>query len=337
MVVGPLPSRDDPDRYLAILGSSFYRTLTRLHDLVMSATVDFWRARDVRCLLLPVTTGAVSSPMGVGSDSTPMRVNMAGVETYLADSMQFMLEYGCRLSPAGCYYLMPSFRGEHSDETHLSQFFHSEAEIPGGLDDVMATVEEYVLHLCDRVLASDLRGDGLPNGEAHLKALVAAGTDAFTRICFEDAVSFLGEDGTLVSKRAPGVRSLTRAGEQALIDEFGDFVWLTEHDALSVPFYQRRSPGAVDKSANADLLFGIGEVVGAGERHPDGDSVLEALAVHQVPSEDYAWYVRMKSELPLRTSGFGLGIERFLMWVMRHKDIRDLQLLLRDNGRIFVP
>lgn len=337
MVVGPIPSRHDPDRYLAILRSGFYRTLTRLHDIVVGATIDFWRARDVRCMLLPVTTSAVSSPMGLGSDSTPMRVDMAGVETYLADSMQFMLEYGCRLSPAGCYYLMPSFRGESCDETHLSQFFHSEAELPGGVQGVMATVEEYLLHLCDRILAGNLPPESLPAGAAHLRAFTATGHDAFTRISFDDAVRFLGEDGALVNRYTADARSLTRAGERALIAEFGDFVWLTEHDAASVPFYQARSRRSPGKAANADLLFGSGEVVGAGERHPDGAAVRAALAAHRVPAEDYEWYVRMKTEFPLRTSGFGLGVERFLMWVMRHEDIRDLQFLLRDNGRTYVP
>lgn len=53
---------------------------------------------------LPVTTGSISSPMGRGSDSLPVKVKLEGVETYLADSMQFLLEYGCRLTNKGVYY-----------------------------------------------------------------------------------------------------------------------------------------------------------------------------------------------------------------------------------------
>lgn len=45
---------------------------------------------------LPITTGSISSPMGLGSDSIPVKIQLGGRDTYLADSMQFALEYGCR-------------------------------------------------------------------------------------------------------------------------------------------------------------------------------------------------------------------------------------------------
>ena len=101
---------------------------------------------------LPVTTGSISSPMGRGSDSLPVKINLEGVNTYLADSMQFLLEYGCRLNSNGVYYVMPSFRGEKADNRHLCQFYHSEAEIPGTLNDVMNLVDEYIKYLSRELL-----------------------------------------------------------------------------------------------------------------------------------------------------------------------------------------
>ncbi|GAA2552195.1 hypothetical protein GCM10010435_23080 [Winogradskya consettensis] len=49
-----------------------------------------------------------------------MAVDLFGQKTYVADSMQFMLEYACRFSDSGAWYLMPRFRGEDADETHLN-------------------------------------------------------------------------------------------------------------------------------------------------------------------------------------------------------------------------
>jgi aspartyl/asparaginyl-tRNA synthetase len=37
----------------------------------------------------------------------------------------------------------------------------------------------------------------------------------------------------------------------------------------------------------------------------------------------------MRDELPMQTSGFGMGVERFLMWVLNHDDIRDVPLVSR--------
>ncbi len=61
--------------------------------------------------------------------------------------MKFFLEYACCVNKNGCYYIAPSFRGEKADDRHLSQFFHSETEIIGNLDDVMNLIESYVRHL----------------------------------------------------------------------------------------------------------------------------------------------------------------------------------------------
>ena len=83
-------------------------------------------SKNIKNMFLPITTGSISSPMGLGSDSLPVKINLNGVPTYLADSMQFLLEYGNRFCKNGVWYIMPSFRGEQEDERHLSQFYHSE-------------------------------------------------------------------------------------------------------------------------------------------------------------------------------------------------------------------
>jgi aspartyl/asparaginyl-tRNA synthetase len=39
----------------------------------------------------------------------------------------------------------------------------------------------------------------------------------------------------------------------------------------------------------------------------------------------------MKEEFPMLTSGFGMGVDRFLMWVLKHDDIRDMPLISRTD------
>ncbi|MEV7185423.1 asparagine synthetase A [Kitasatospora sp. NPDC093102] len=322
--------------YLTVLENPWYRNITILQDVVTFSTTEFWTARGARNLHLPITTGSISSPMGRGSDSSPVEVELEGTRTYLADSMQFMLEFGCRLAPQGSYYLMPSFRGEAADQTHLCQFFHSEAEIVGGLDDMIEVVEQYLRHLATSLLthARDTVFEMAGTVE-HLEVL--AGSGPLPRISFEEAVALLdGQPGT-VEELEPNCRSLTRKGERVLMEKFGGYVWLIHPDHLSVPFYQAFSTEDPTKALSADLLFGIGETVGAGERHTDVADLRRALALHEVPEDSYEWYVEMNARHPMRTSGFGLGVERFLLWATQHDDIRDLALLLRFNGQDILP
>ncbi|MEV7982009.1 asparagine synthetase A [Streptomyces sp. NPDC086519] len=326
--------RDPGTHFLTVMSSPWYSALVDLQDTITSATVGFWTARGLRFGHLPVTTGSVSSPMGLGSDSLPVKVDLFGAPTYLADSMQFSLEYLCRLADRGAYYLMPSFRGEAPDATHLCQFFHSEAEIPGGLQDVMTVAETYVRHLVRELTDRHADVIGAAAGSLdHVTALLA-NPRPFLRMTFDEAVEALDADPRYVV-REDGWRNLTRAGERELMNRFGEFLWITHWDALAVPFYQRRD--AQGRALNGDLLFGPGEVVGAGERHIDGEEVIGALRRHVVPVEDYDWYVRMKSRFPMRTAGFGMGVERFLMWLLGQQDIRDLELLPRVNGSTILP
>lgn len=326
-----------PDTHLeTALTHPWYQLLLRLTDTLQRATVSFWHARRVRAAYLPVTTGSISSPMGLGSDSTPVRIDLEGVPTYLADSMQFLLEYGCRLWKEGCYYVMPSFRGEQPDPTHLCQFYHSEAEISGGLDDVISTIEGYVKHLA-RVFLAEMGEDieRIAGDVIHIERMLDI--DRFERLTFNEATTILGSDENYVKEVAPGARTLTRAAERELMRYCGEFVWVTHMDHLSVPFYQAFEPTDGSLARNGDLLFGIGETVGCGERHATASDVRRALALHRVPETDYAWYTRMREIAPMQTSGFGMGVERFFMWLLRHDDIRDLQMLIRVNGQQINP
>lgn len=81
--------------YLDVLSSEWYKTIAILDNELHFATAMFYRDRGIDTMFLPVTTGSISSPMGLGSDSVPVSVTICDVKTYLADSMQFMLEFGC--------------------------------------------------------------------------------------------------------------------------------------------------------------------------------------------------------------------------------------------------
>lgn len=305
----------------------WYRMLLRLQDSFYRANCAFWSNEGVASIFLPMTTGAISSPMGLGSDSQPVRVELAGVPTYLADSMQFGLEFGCRMHAAGTHYLMPSFRGEECDARHLSQFMHSEAEVPGELDDVISLVERYVRFITEAILAE--RADDIMSvagSVSHVESMLSS-SQAWTRLEFDDACGLLKGEGVIEND---GWRNLSREAELDIIRECGPFTWVTHWDELAVPFYQ-----AVDeqgRALNGDLLFGIGETVGCGQRHATDADTRQALARHGVSPDSYGWYLDMKAQTPLQTAGFGMGVERYFMWLLASRDIRDFQLMIRENG-----
>ena len=327
--------------YIEALKSEWYKQLVKLENLITEETMRFYSDKGIITMHLPVTTGSISSPMGKGSDSKPVKVNLEGVDTYLADSMQFLLEYGCRLSDNGCYYIMPSFRGEKADERHLCQFYHSEAEIPGDLNNVINLVEEYITYLSKKLL--EKMGDKLKETVGDISHIekIANYKGSFHRITFNQAEEILKEKfADKISEYIEyedGWRNITRKAEKALIEIFDGIVWVTNYDELAVPFYQKLDSKIEGTTKNADLLMGIGETVGCGERHKEYNELLEALERHCVLLEEYQWYLEMKKQFPMQTAGFGMGIERFLMWVLKADDIRNMQICLRFNGENILP
>lgn len=326
-----------PDSHLKhLLTDPWYCNLSLLIDGVSTATHFFFNRRDCLAALFPLTTPSISSPMGLSSDSMPVMISLRDKEIFLADSMQFSLELACRVHGSGAYYLMPTFRGEDVNARHLSQFFHVEVEIIGDLPAIMQLAEEYVIEL-SRFLLEKRRESivALAGTTAHVERLLHAGF-VFPRIKFDDAFVELREVPSAFELLENGEFRLTEIGERELLRRYGDFLWLTHMPWSTVPFYQGREAGT-RSALNADLLAGIGEILGCGERALTADEVRENLLEQNVDRDSYMWYLQMKESREIRTSGFGLGIERFLLWLVRHDDIRDCTLLVRNHGEAYQP
>lgn len=272
--------------------------------------------------------------MGLGSDSSPVEVEIKNHKVFLADSMQFSLEIGARLNKKGSYYVMPTFRGENTDSRHLNEFVHSEVEIKGNLTDIKNLAERYIKYLIKGLLEHCSSEINSVTGTT--KHLTNALDRKFVSIRFEDAQKELNNIEGALEPSNCGEHVITSIGEKELIKRLGDFTWLTNMPWLIVPFYQAKEPNT-KYSMTADLLGGIGEMLGSGQRVLNNSDVDESLNFHQVDESGYLWYKEMRNIKTIQTSGFGLGTERFLLWALRHNDIRDCTLLIRDHSKIIFP
>lgn len=318
-----------------VLDSEWYTTITAIQAVIITSTLNFFNSLGFIPVLLPITTASVSSPMGKGSDSLPVKVNLLGKETYLADSMQFQLEFILRQQRErkGVFYIMPSFRGEDPDPRHLNQFFHSEVECAGEWLDVKKLAIDYIKEITNAILKDqELRKKiWLTAGSTkHLEKLVTA--VSIPSITFDEAVELLENDPLYVNNGE--VRSLSSRGEQKLIELYDSPLWVTHFDANSVPFYQASitRKNGIKQALCGDLLMGIGETIGAGQRHSTKQELLLSMSEHEINVKDYYWYLDMKEKRRMTTSGFGLGIERYILWVLRHHDIRDIPMFSRLKG-----
>ncbi|KAH7196389.1 uncharacterized protein B0J16DRAFT_325907 [Fusarium flagelliforme] len=336
------------DHAMAALQSPWYTTMFRMQSTMYHDAIEFFqRIQRYEYLVVPVTTSSISSPMGLGSDSEPLNIEMWGKHDYLADSQQFALEWGLRLQEGlrGVYYCGTSCRGEDSDAAHLNQFCHFECELAGELDDGIAVAEGYIVHTTRSLLRKYAKEITEVAGTTkhiedvlHLRASLGG---RFPRVPLDEALSLpeiTSEMWRYVVPERPELgKSLTRKGELMLIARYGGAVWLTEMHHQSVPFYQAYLDDEKTKACCADFLIGLGEIMGCGARHETAEQVLNSLARHEVDANQYSWYVDMRKLKPMKTVGWGMGIERYLCWIMQHMDVRDIQVILRLKGTEYSP
>ncbi|MDD3085064.1 MAG: hypothetical protein PHU32_04235 [Candidatus ainarchaeum sp.] len=280
-------------------------------------------------------TPSISSPMGPGSDSEAINIKFGKLETFLVDSSQFGFEPILLNNFDKVYCYLPSMRGENPDKRHINQFFHCELEMTGTLDELKPVIEGYVKILCETILLMEnvinrISEDSKETKKA-LRRIVKA--KKFPEIEFEDAINILvkNKKGKYVNFEKRG-RDISSAGELELMKilKLDTPIWIKNFDRDRVPFYQK--PYLEDKTINADFLFppiikkGFGgEVIGSGQRQDDSEEMYQSLKRQGVSSSNYEWYIdlrRMKNYK--KTSGFGIGIERFIAWALGKEDIKDV-------------
>ena len=317
-----------------VVKDKYFAALAIVRHYVKLTSDVYWSEVGAFNVDLFMLTPSVSSPMGPGSDSEVISIQFGKYHTNLTDSSQFGFEpLLFHLDKVYCY--LPSMRGENPDARHLNQFFHCEAEIVGTLDKLLPFVEGYIQALARIFMALtpiiEIMSIDFSKTEQALQNIIKAKN--FNKKTFDEVYSWLQKDFLFHSVSNFG-RNITNSGEIAFARAMGDGlpIWLNNYDRDIVPFYQKPNSVNTNYAINADLLFAPiveggfgGEIVGSGQRQDNLEEIIESLKRQKVNREPYEWYINLRKQPNYKiTSGFGLGIERFIAWALGYSDIKDV-------------
>jgi asparaginyl-tRNA synthetase len=85
-----------------------------------------------------------------------------------------------------------------------------------------------------------------------------------------------------------------------------------------------------------DLLVpGVGEIVTGSQREERYDVLLKKLEERNMEMETYQWYLELRKWGSAPHSGFGMGLERMLMYLTGIENIRDTLPFPRTKGQIY--
>jgi asparaginyl-tRNA synthetase len=323
-----------------LANSKYFSALIAFRHVVKIACDYYWQNKQEALNVdLFMMTPSVSSPMGPGSDSEVISIKFGDLTTNLVDSSQFGFEpilLNHKIEKLYCY--LPSMRGENPDPRHLNQFYHCEAEILGGFEILVPIIDNFIRFLAEVLLHTDCLLEILsPSPETSCNALqdILDMKNGFSRYSFDEVIDFLetNEGSQYINKTNEG-RDITSKGEVAFAKNHSRYspIWVMNFDRDRVPFYQKPLSYDSNKVINGDLIFPPlnnksfgGEIVGAGQRQDNEAEIIESLRRQNVNSDPYKWYIDLRNyEHYSTTSGFGIGVERLIAWILIKDNIRDV-------------
>lgn len=217
------------------------------------------------------------------------------------------------------YTCAPSFRAEKSRTIrHLCEYWHVEPEWAfADMDDVMQIEEELVSYV-SRKVAKHCRRELQELGVDPKKLLEIK--PPFPRITYKEAIVKLRKKGLDIKWG----EDLGYDEEKALAEGFEGPFFVYDYPKEIKAFYCKTYRDKPEIAMSVDMLVPrIGELTTGGAREDDKDELIRRVKELGLQVEDYDWYIDMRRYGTVPHAGFGLGVERLLMWMLDLDNIID--------------
>jgi len=268
----------------------------------------------------------------VEGGATLFSVDFFGRKAYLSQSAQFYLEVMI-FSLERVWSLTPSFRAERSrTRRHLYEYWHLEAEAAWmDMHDMMKVVEGMVKYAVKGVLEKRLEElSALGRRTEPLEATLKA---TFPEVTYDEAIERLKRKGFNIKWGD----DIGADEERALTEDEEVPFFLTMFPKHLKSFYMKLYDQRPELVLGFDLEApeGYGEVVGGSQREDRYDVLLQRIKENNLNPEDYQWYLDLRRYGSVPHSGFGLGVDRLVMWIAGLDHIRDSIPFPRLRERIY--
>jgi asparaginyl-tRNA synthetase len=247
------------------------------------------------------------------------------------------------LAFSNVYTFGPTFRAENSNTPrHLAEFWMVEPEMAFcDLDGNRKLAEEFLKSIIGAVLdrcRPDLNFFNQRIDNTVLETLEHVVTSDFEHLPYTEAVRLLErarDEGRQWEFPVFWGADLQSEHERYLTEElFKKPVIVTDYPKEIKAFYMRRNDD--DKTVRAmDVLAPrIGEIIGGSQREERHDVLVQRIREQGLPEEHYWWYLELRRYGSAPHAGFGLGLERMMMYLTGMKNIRDVIPFPRTPGSV---
>lgn len=284
-----------------------------------------------------VTTLDMENPPRTQDGKIDYSQDFFGKAANLTVSGQLNVETYC-MAFRRVYTFGPTFRAEKSNTArHAAEFWMVEPEIAfADLTDDMALAEKMVRTVITRLM------EELPEEMEFLSSFVDKGlmerlklvaNSDFGRISYTEAIEVLKNCGVKFDYPVEWGIDLQTEHERYLAEQyFKKPVFVYDYPKEIKAFYMRLNDDGKTVAA-ADLLVpGVGELIGGSQREDRFDVLDRRIKELGMDPASYWWYEDLRRFGGTPHAGYGLGFERFIMYVTGITNIRDVLPYPRTTG-----
>lgn len=301
----------------------------RIQTTFLNALRQVWIERDFIEIQTPKLMASASE-----SRAELFEVEYFEQTAYLAQSPQFFKQMAQSAGFGGIFEVGPAFRADPSFTSRHATEFTS-------IDTEFSWVESHedVMELHEELLVAGLAAVKEKHGEAIAKLFgieVEVPARPFPRIPLAEAKEIVKERGYEVPRADA---DMDPEGERQIAayvkEKFGhDFVFLTDYASSIRPFYHMRHEGNDELTKSYDLIY-RGTEISTGAQREHRVDVLEAQAREKgLDPAELSFYLDFFRYGVPPHGGFGMGLGRVLMLLLKQSSIREVTYLFRGPTRL---
>ncbi len=315
-----------------------FGAIARVRNAISKAVHDYFNTNEFLWVNTPIITASdcegagelfrVSTLDAISRGQTDFSADFFGAETFLTVSGQLNVEtFCCALSKV--YTFGPTFRAENSNTTrHLAEFWMIEPEV--AFNDLNANAllaEDFLKYVIRRLLENQAEDLSFFNDQidktviARLEHVVNSG---FERIDYGAAIDILQKSGATFEFPVQWGLDLQSEHERYLCERHvGGPVVIVNYPRQIKAFYMRLNDDDRTVAAMDVLVPGVGEIIGGSQREERLD-LLDARLAEKGLKDNLWWYRDLRRYGTVPHAGFGLGLERLVLYVTGMENIRDV-------------
>jgi asparaginyl-tRNA synthetase len=284
----------------------------------------------------PAAAAGTAAPQGKPGE-VDFSLDFFNRPAYLTVSGQLEAEiYACGLGKT--YTFGPTFRAENSNTPrHLAEFWMVEPEVAfcdlwGDMElaeGLLKRIFRDVLEKCPE----DMQFFNDRVDKTILETIQHVLSSEFLRVSYTEAIEILARSGETFEFPVAWGNDLQAEHERFLTEKhFKQPVILYDYPRTIKPFYMKVNDDGRTVRAMDVLVPKVGEIIGGSQREERLDVLEERMKEQGLNPEGYWWYLDLRRYGTVPHAGFGLGLERCLLFITGMANIRDVIPFPRTPG-----